>query len=294
MAEFQRVAILGVGLLGASLGGAIRKRGLAREVWGSGRRKQALERAQREGLIDGWGTPEEVVQDADLVVLATPVGAMAEIVASVVPQLAAGCVVSDVGSVKGPVLESLAGLLPSHVHLIGAHPMAGSHHRGSEFANVQLFEGAVCVLTPQEGTDARALAQLRELWQGVGATVLERNPADHDDQVAWISHLPHALAFAYARALEAAPKRAGELLGSGFSDFTRIAMSSSALWSDILRGNRKSLAGPMQAMADSLEALARLLESGDEEQLMNWIQAGREQLDRLLTTREGIVSGKGD
>jgi prephenate dehydrogenase len=188
--------------------------------------------------------------------------------------------VTDVGSVKGPLVETLPGLLPAGAHYVGAHPMAGSHETGLRHARADLFEGAVCVVTPTAATEPAALARGRAFWAGLGARVVERDPAAHDAEVAWVSHLPHALAFGYAASLAAAPAAAFPLAAGGFRDFTRIAGSDPELWADILVANQKALAGPLAAAARSLAKLAEALEAGDHESVHRLLAAAREHLAR--------------
>lgn len=276
--HFRRIAVVGLGLLGGSLARAARARGLADAVVGSGRRAEALAAAVRDGVVDETAPVEEAVRGADLVVLATPVGAMAGLLGRAAPHLAEGVVVTDVGSVKGPVVETLPGRLPAGAHFVGSHPMAGSHRRGVEHARADLFEGAPCVVTPTADADPAAVAQVEALWRALGAQVVRRTPDAHDAEVAWTSHLPHVLAFAFARALAAAPAGAGELAGSGFRDFTRIAHSDPELWSEILCANRKALSGPLQRAAEELAALARAIESGDADAGERALAAARESL----------------
>jgi prephenate dehydrogenase len=220
------------------------------------------------------------VAGAELVVLCTPVFAMAETLRRAAPHLREGALVTDVGSVKGPLVETLPGLLPPGVHYVGAHPMAGSHETGLRHARADLFEGAACVLTPTAATPAPALARVRAFWLALGARVVERDPAEHDAEVAWVSHLPHALAFAYAESLAAAPAPAFALAAGGFRDFTRIAGSDPELWADILVTNKKALAGPLAAASRSLAKLAEALEAADLESVHRLLAAAREQLAR--------------
>jgi prephenate dehydrogenase len=273
---FERVAVLGLGLLGGSVALAAKQRGVAARVAGATRRREVLEAALREGAIDEAGDYEEAVRDADLVVLATPVFAMSEILRRVAPRLREGALVTDVGSVKGRLAEALSGLLPRGVSYVGAHPMAGSHWRGFEYARADLFEGAACIVTA--GGDPAPRERACAFWRSLGARVVLRDPAVHDSEVAWMSHVPHVLAFAFARALEAAPPDAHELAGSGFRDFTRIAQSDPELWGDILTANRKAIAAPLQSLAEALADLGRVIESGDADAVERWIAAARAAL----------------
>jgi prephenate dehydrogenase len=186
--------------------------------------------------------------------------------------------VTDVGSVKAPLAETLPGLLPAGACYVGAHPMAGSHESGLRHARADLFERAACVLTPVAGTPRARVARVAAFWTALGARVVERDPAAHDAEVAWVSHLPHALAFAYAAALAGAPRGGGEVRGGGFRDFTRIARSEPELWADILVHNRKALAAPLAAAAERITSLARLVEAGDAEAVERFLAAARESL----------------
>lgn len=280
--SLDRITVIGLGLLGGSLARAAVERGLAREVVGVSRRPETAREALAAGWVDAAGTdPREGVRGASLVVLGTPLHAMEGVLSRAAGGLAEGAVVSDVGSVKGSLAERLPGLLPPGVEYVGAHPMAGSHERGLEHARADLFEGAPCVVTAAPTVSEASVARVVDFFRGLGARVVARDPAVHDAEVGWVSHLPHALAFAYAKSLTGAPAGAGDVRGSGYRDFTRIAWSDPELWADILSQNHKALAGPLQAVAVELQGLARLLERGDAEGLERFIAQAREALARL-------------
>jgi prephenate dehydrogenase len=262
-APFSRLAVIGLGLLGGSVALAARRGGLAGRIVAAGRRRAPLEQALADGVVDEIADIAAAVRGADLVVLGTPVGSMARVLEQAAPHLSPGTLVTDVGSVKAVLADRLAGVVPAGVHYVGAHPMAGSHLRGVEHARSDLFDGACCVVTPMDSSDRQAVLRIVAFWRGLGARVTERDPVQHDVEVAWVSHAPHALAFAFAHAMAHAPESAGELAGSGFRDFTRIAQSDPAMWAEILHENRKALAGPLQTFARSLEELSAALESGD-------------------------------
>jgi cyclohexadieny/prephenate dehydrogenase len=275
---FRRLAVLGLGLLGGSVALAARRRGVAARVAGAARRPDVRAAALARGAVDEAGDFESAARDADLVVLATPLLAMPEVVRRVAPGLAAGAIVTDVGSVKAGLAEVLPGLLPSGAVYVGSHPMAGSHRSGFEHAREDLFEGAACVVT--EAPDAAARERVCSFWRALGARVVVRSAASHDAEVAWMSHLPHALAFAFAAALRHAPTRAFEVAGSGFRDFTRIAHSEPELWADILAANRKALAAPLQAAGEALAELGRAIEANEAEALERLLGAARAALAR--------------
>src|SRR5690606_9959404 len=179
--RFERLAVLGLGLLGGSLAWAARSRRIAGEVVGCGRRPEPLRRARERGLVDrSEAAPAAAVAGADLVVLACPVGAMERLLVDAGPGLAPGALVTDVGSVKGALADTLPGLLPPGVRYVGSHPMAGSHEKGPDHARADLFEGAVCVVTPVAGDPPEAVERIEGLWRALGARVVRRDPAGHD------------------------------------------------------------------------------------------------------------------
>lgn len=282
-APFERIAILGLGLLGGSVALAARKHNLARHIVGAGRRRAPLEYALKNGIVDEIGDVVEASRGADLVLLATPVANMAAVLKEVAPILADGAIVTDVGSIKGEVAKALPGLLPAGACFVGSHPMAGSHLKGVEHSQADLFEGACCVVTPLVDTPRPCVERLTHFWAALGARVLERDPGVHDDHVAWVSHAPHVLAFAFAHALGAGPHAAGEMAGSGFRDFTRIARSDAALWGDILSANRKSLAGPLEVFGRSLSELARVIEEGDAKKVEQFLASAGEGLMNMTS-----------
>jgi len=273
---FERIAVIGLGLLGGSVARAARERDAAKWIAAATRRRDALDAARAAGVLDVAGTPEEVCVDADLVVLATPVFAMAETVRRIAPHLRPGALVTDVGSVKRVLHESLPGLLPRGVSYIGSHPMAGSHHRGFAHARADLFDGAACIVTQTAPSEERD--RLCRFWQALGARVHLREPSDHDIEVSWMSHVPHVLAYAFAHALSAAPAAAHEVAGAGFRDFTRIARSEPELWGDILTANRKALSAPLQAAGEAIERMARAIEANDSDALEQIIGSARDTL----------------
>jgi cyclohexadieny/prephenate dehydrogenase len=280
---FEKVSVIGLGLLGGSVAAAARRAGVAEVVSGASRSQEACEYALAHEWLDEVGSAVEVARGADLVILATPVFAMADVVREIAPVLRRDALVSDVGSVKAGLVESLPGLLPAGASYIGSHPMAGSHERGIASASPDLFEGAACIVTegPTPGRE-----RIAEFWKALGARVVLRDAAAHDEQVAWTSHVPHALAFAFAASLEAAPPGCEDVAGSGFRDFTRIAQSEPELWGDILTANRKALAAPLAEVARTLEALGRAIESDDSEAVEQWIARARDALARQHDQRQ--------
>jgi len=279
--QFDRIAIVGLGLLGGSVAAAARRAGIARHVAGATRSADASAFALERGWVDSVGSAADAVAGADLVVLATPVYAMADLLRSLAPSLCEGAIVTDVGSVKAHLAETLPGLLPDGVHYVGSHPMAGSHERGIEYASETLFDDSTCIVTGKPGTPHSN--RVCAFWRALGARLEMRTPDEHDAQVAWTSHVPHAFAFAFASAFGSAPEGARDVAGSGFRDFTRIANSDPELWSDILTANRKGIAAPLAHAVEVLEELGRAIESNDAEAVERVIASARVALAEIVS-----------
>jgi prephenate dehydrogenase len=273
---FERIAVIGLGLLGGSVAAAAKHHGVATTVVGASRSKDARDVALRRHWVDEVGSVTEAASGADLVVLATPVFAMVDVLRDLAPALGSDAIVTDVGSVKAQLAETLPGLLPGGVSYVGSHPMAGSHERGIENARADLFADSTCAVSDSGQPEAQQ--RVCSFWRALGARVVMRNPAAHDDQVAWTSHAPHVLAFAFAAALARAPAGSGELTGGGFRDFTRIAESDPELWSDILTANRKALAAPLAAAGEAFRELGQAIEANDPKSVERWISGARDSL----------------
>ena len=278
---FERIAVIGLGLLGGSVAAAASRHGVATTVVGASRSKDARDFALRRQWVDEVGSATEAASGADLVVLATPVFAMPDVLRELAPALHSNAIVTDVGSVKAQLAETLPGLLPDGVCYVGSHPLAGGHERGIEYARADLFEGSPCAVTDSGQPEAQR--RVCSFWRALGARVVMRDPAAHDDQVAWTSHTPHILAFGFAAALSRAPEGSGDLMGSGFRDFTRIAESDPELWSDILTANRKALVAPLAAVSEAFRELGQAIEANDPESVERWISGARDAL--ALATR---------
>lgn len=288
------MALIGVGLIGSSLALAAREKGLVKEVIGFGRRKERLDRAIQLKVIDRAELKlSQSVQDADLVVLATPIGTFEPLLKEMAPALSKGCLVTDVGSVKGLLVERLERLTPKESMFVGAHPIAGKEQSGVEAASARLFAGARCVLTPTQQTDRSAMKSLAELWEQVGATVVEMDPYMHDRFLGAVSHLPHMLAFALMETLTHSPLAVDGLLnfsGSGLRDVTRIAASSPEMWRDIALLNEKELVAAIDAYQNTLDQLRQKIAEGDGEGLQRHFERAkksREGLDPSASRLEG-------
>ena len=268
----KRLSVLGVGLLGGSIGLAAKDRLSRCTVTGYAHRPDTLRSALDRGAIDeGYDDSTRAVQDADLVVLCTPVGMLGELLDQILPALAPGAIVTDVGSTKRSVVAHAARVMAgSPARFVGSHPMAGSEKRGVQFAQANLFQGAICVLTPDESTDDEALSAVETFWGDLGMRTVRMSPAEHDRRVAEISHLPHALAAALV-AMQEGPSLA--LAGKGFADATRIAAGDGGLWRDIFLDNRDNLRASLGRLRTSLDQMLACLESDKGDALKAWLDA---------------------
>ena len=266
MKPLRRLGIVGVGLLGGSLGLAARRAGLAAEVVGLGRTQKNLDDALRLGCVDRAGRTPDILAGADLVVLATPIGQIASSTRLVASHLAPNAVVTDVGSTKAAVVRDCTEALDGRARFVGSHPIAGGEASGAAAASPELYEGARCVITPVAATDPAALEKVREFWRGVGMDVDEMPPEDHDRVLALTSHLPHVAAWALARAVAAGRRgRVDPLRFSGPSlwDMTRIAGSSTEMWRDILLANADAVLAEIDSLRARVDELAAAIANRD-------------------------------
>lgn len=286
--HFTQVAIIGVGLIGGSLGLILRRNRLADQVVGIGRRLENLKLAVELGAIDRYVVdPKEGVQGADLVILATPVDTYERHLKEWAHCLMPGSVVSDVGSVKGALVDLAESLMPAGVHFVGAHPIAGKEKTGVAAGSDQLFMGARCILTPTKRTDAQAFQRIHDLWKETGSVVLTMDPHLHDQILGAVSHLPHIAAFALMTALAdlrdhrlPALDLAGHS-GGGLRDTTRIAASSPEMWRDIFLWNRDNVVSFIEAYEQALRELKRLIKDGDAAGIEKAIARAKEERERL-------------
>ena len=276
---FERVTIAGVGLIGGSLALAARRAGLIGHVTGLGRGAANLRTAQQRGIIDRFThDPLDAVRGADLLLLAVPVRSIAAVTQACAPALQTGAVISDVGSVKESVIREVEAVLPAGVSFVGAHPIAGTEESGAAAARADLFQGSRCIITPGSRSDATATVKLRALWEGVGMRVSELDAARHDEILAWVSHLPHALAFSAVTALLDVDGAAAEFAGPSWGDLTRVAASSVELWRDIFVANAEQLDAALSRFVGVLEELRVAIGRRDEALL-------RTLLERAYTAR---------
>ncbi|MDP6953512.1 MAG: prephenate/arogenate dehydrogenase family protein [Alphaproteobacteria bacterium] len=265
---FQRVALIGIGLIASSLAHAMRARGLAAEVVATSRSAETRARAAELGIVDAMiDDPAECVRGADLVVLAVPVRASGAAAASIVPGLSAGAIVTDVGSVKGSVIEAVVPHLPEGVSFVPGHPIAGTEHSGPDAGFAELFEGRWCVLTPTPETDAAAVERVAALWRAVGSRVDTMDPEHHDIVLAITSHIPHLIAYNIVATVtdleDRTKKEAIKYAAGGFRDFTRIAASDPVMWRDVFLANREAVLEMLGTFNEDLARLQRAIRRGE-------------------------------
>jgi cyclohexadieny/prephenate dehydrogenase len=278
---FDRVAVLGIGLIGSSIAHAIRANGLANRIVGSARSAETRKVALEIGVVDEiMETSAAAVKDADLVVMCMSVGGYGEVAKEIAPHIKPGAILTDVGSVKAAVIRDVNPHVPTGVHFIPSHPIAGTEHSGPRAGFAELFQNRWFILTPLPDSDAAAVDRLEALWRGFGAQV-DRMTAEHHDLVlAIVSHLPHLIAYttvATASDLEEVTK--SEVIkysASGFRDFTRIAASDPTMWRDVFLNNREAVLEMLGRFSEELSLLQRAIRWGDGDTLFNLFSRSRE------------------
>jgi cyclohexadieny/prephenate dehydrogenase len=272
--RFETIALIGIGLIGSSLARVIRARGLANRVVISTRSAATLERAKELGLGDAYAVDAgKAVEGADLVIVSVPVGASGAVAEAIGPHLKAGAVVTDVGSTKRSVINQMLPFLPSSVHFIPGHPIAGTEYSGPDAGFETLFDGRWLILTPLPGSSPEALAKLTAFWQGCGSNVDTMDPDHHDTVLAITSHLPHIIAYnIVGTADDLASDVKSEVIkysGSGFRDFTRLAASDPVMWRDVCLHNREAILNMLGRFSEDLTALRRAIRRGEGDTLLD-------------------------
>lgn len=289
---YERVALIGLGLIAGSMALAMRRGGLAGEIVGTARSAESREIAREIGLCDRIvDTNAEAVKDADLVVLCVPVGVMGGIAQEIAPHLKAGATVTDVGSVKRAVIEAVAPHLPDTVHFIPAHPLAGTEHSGPRSGFAALFDNRWCLLVPSENTPDAPLAKLRALWEGIGAKVDVMEAEHHDLVLAVTSHTPHLIAYTMVGVADdlgrVTDSEVVQYSAAGFRDFTRIAASDPTMWRDVFLNNREATLEILGRFTEELFALQRAIRKGDGAHLFDYFT-------RTRAIRRGIIEAGQD
>jgi cyclohexadieny/prephenate dehydrogenase len=285
--HFDRIALIGFGLIGGSIARAARAQGLAKEIVTTARSAKTRARVTELGIVDRVvETNVEAAHGADLVILCIPVGACGPVAAEIADHLKPGAIVSDVGSVKAAVVKDMAPHLPAGAHFVPAHPVAGTENSGPDSGFAELFINRWCILTPPEGTDAAATEKLRAFWAALGAKVEIMTPEHHDLVLAITSHLPHLIAYTIVgTADELAQVTSSEVIkfsAGGFRDFTRIAASDPTMWRDVFLANKDAVLEMLGTFNEDLSKLTRAIRRGDGEALF-------EHFTRTRAIRRGIV-----
>jgi cyclohexadieny/prephenate dehydrogenase len=289
---FERVALIGIGLIGSSLSHAMRRRGLARTIVGNAQSERTRDTALRLGLVSSvYATAAEAARDADLVILCAPVGVCGQLAREMAPSLRPGAIVTDVGSVKAAIARDVGPHIPSGVHFIPGHPIAGTEHSGPESGFAELFDGRWCILTPPADVNKDALAKLTAFWEACGSHV-ELMAADHHDLVLAItSHVPHLIAYNIvntARHLErVTDTEVIKFSAGGFRDFTRIAASDPVMWRDVFLNNKEAVLEMLGRFSEDLTALQRAIRFGEAETLHKLFTEAR-------AVRRGIIEAGQD
>jgi len=289
---YDRVALIGLGLIASSMFWAMKRSGSAGEVVGFARSAETRDTARQIGLCDHvYDDVKEAVKDADLVVLCVPVGVMGAVAAEIAGSLKAGATVSDVGSVKQDVIQSVGPHLPDNVHFIPAHPLAGTEHSGPQAGFAELFDNRWCLLVPVENTSTDAIAQLRALWEGMGSNVEEMDAEHHDLVLAVTSHAPHLIAYTMVGVADDLSRVTdGEVIkysAAGFRDFTRIAASDPTMWRDVFLSNKEATLEILGRFTEELFALQRAIRTGDGDHLFDYFT-------RTRAIRRGIIEAGQD
>ena len=278
---FERVALIGIGLIGSSLAHVMRREKLCSSIGISTRSEETLNRARELGLGDDFSLDaSDVVKDADCIIICTPVGACEAVAKSIAPNLKSGAIITDVGSVKGSVIRQIKPLLPDGVHLVPGHPVAGTEYSGPDAGFASLFEDRWCILTPESGTDADAVSKMESFWKKCGSQVEIMDPHHHDLVLAITSHLPHLIAYnIVGTADDMENDTRSEVIkfsASGFRDFTRIAASDPTMWRDVFLHNKDAVLETLGRFSEDLSSLQKAIRKGDGEMLFDLFTRTRE------------------
>jgi cyclohexadieny/prephenate dehydrogenase len=289
---FERVALIGLGLIGSSLSHAMRRSGIARSIVGHAQSERTRAAAARLGLASPiYPTAAEAARDADLVMLCVPVGACGHVARAIAPSLKAGAILTDVGSVKGAVVRDVGPVVPEGVHFIPGHPISGTEHSGPESGFAELFDGRWCVLTPPAGADQAAVDKLAAFWKACGSHVEVMDVQHHDLVLGITSHVPHLIAYNIvntARHLEkVTDSEVIKFSAGGFRDFTRIAASDPVMWRDVFLNNKEAVLEMLGRFSEDLTALQRAIRFGDGDTLYKLFVEAR-------SVRRGIIEAGQD
>ncbi len=271
--RYKKVAVLGVGLLGASLAAALRENGNVGTISGYGRTEVNLIYAKEHNIIDHYSlNASEVCDGADLIVLALPVGSFIDTVRQIVPILKKGTLITDTGSIKGSLVYKIEEMMPDGVSYVGAHPIAGSHEAGVRFSDKGLFQGAICIITPTKNSHGQAIQDISDLWVSVGCRVKYLDPYEHDEIYGLVSHFPHLLAYCLMNTVKETNEDALNFAGKGFRDMTRIAASAPELWTDIVSMNSENVINSIDRITEQLYVLKQWLQAPNTDKINEYFK----------------------
>jgi len=284
--QIEKLAIIGVGLMGGSIALSLKKKGYVGEVTGVGRGIENLKKALDLGIIDKYTLNlEDGVRDADVVVVAIPVGSIVELIAKSQGYMKDGAIITDVGSVKGEVVKGVEKIIDKRLDFVGGHPIAGTEESGAGAAFPTLYEGSKCILTPSVDSREEAFLKIRDMWEATGAEVVVMGTEDHDKILAAISHLPHVIAYSLVNTVNGIDDFDKSILSysaGGFRDFTRIASSSPEMWRDICSMNRDAIIDMIDRYMLELSNLRTLIEEDARSGMLDYFNRSKKARDSLL------------
>ena len=288
---FDRLALIGIGLIGSSIARVAKREGLAGHIAVSARSQESLDTAMKIGIADSVTLDqEEAVRDADLVIVCSPIGTYEKVGQAIGPGLKKGAIVSDVGSVKQAVVRDLGPHIPDGVHLVPGHPVSGTEHSGPEAGFAELFEDRWCILTPPSGTDEGSVDAVADFWRAAGSNVEIMDPNHHDLVMAMTSHLPHLISYTIVgTATDLEKSLRNEVIkfsAGGFRDFTRIAASDPTMWRDVFLNNREAVLEMLQRFSEDLTALQRAIRWGEADTLFDLFTRTREIRRKVVDAKQ--------
>ena len=287
---FKRITLIGIGLIGSSIARRVKRDGLANHISVSARSQNSLDRAVELGFADTVTLDQEdSVKNADLVIICSPIGAYSDIIQNIRLGLKPGAIITDVGSVKQAVIRDLSPHIPEGIHLVPAHPVAGTEHSGPDAGFPELFEDRFCIITPTKQTNKKSINQVTQFWQSLGSKVEIMEPNHHDLVMAMTSHLPHLIAYTIVgTATDLEKTLTDEVIkfsAGGFRDFTRIAASDPTMWRDVFLNNRDAVLEMLQRFSEDITALQRAIRWGEGDTL-------HELFSRTREVRRGVIEAK--
>ena len=287
---FEQIALIGIGLIGSSIARRVKRDGLANFISVTARSQKSLDKAVKLGIADEITLNQNnCVKNADLIIICSPVGTYAEIIQNIRAGIKPGAIITDVGSVKQTVIKDLSPHIPDDVHLVPAHPVAGTEHSGPDAGFPELFEDRWCIITPTNQTNKKAVNQVKKFWQSLGSNVEIMEPKRHDQVMAMTSHLPHLIAYTIVgTATDLEKTLANEVIkfsAGGFRDFTRIAASDPTMWRDVFLNNSDAVLEMLQRFSEDITALQRAIRWGEGDKLY-------ELFSRTREARRGVIEAK--